>query len=460
MCIFRGNNWLEQLEKVKREAVHIPYKEAYYRKKAWQSELRTKYIESGRWNIFYKQAEALQFYREQHTEASQLHEDAATVGFHIFSFEDPWQEGLRQFLVVNLDNFWDFYSRFPDDLKHFYELIPEGLPCKLYFDLEFMTQWYPTLMLRIDELMGYFKEALLEFILEEFNILIDPQAHLVELDSSTQEKFSRHLIVDCPYFFENNLVCGLFVKKFVENFSRFVPSEIYHQLFHVQQPCGSIRNYLREQLFVDQGVYTKNRTFRIVSSKKYGKMKSFSFLTQKCPTEMSDFIRTLICPPNNIFDRSRMKLFPVNYCGSTKHQPKTISEEGFIEACPISLLTRAEDLDSFILWLINQDPYIENPSNPALIKSKSSLIGGLIQYEIKGSRYCDKVQRQHRSNNVVIVVDLVNVTYYRRCFDYECKNLNSPILYHPLPNYFAERISKDDDISDADFLSIDLASFA
>ena len=83
---------------------------------------------------------------------------------------------------------------------------------------------------------------------------------VIDLDSSTEEKFSHHLIVNLyckdssPVFFANNLEVGKFV----------------HALIEKMKANGTL--VLSPSLvFVDDAVYTKNRNFRTFLSSKFGK---------------------------------------------------------------------------------------------------------------------------------------------------------------------------------------------
>lgn len=44
---------------------------------------------------------------------------------------------LRRFVAASYAGFWQRYLKIAAADRHFYEVIPEGSPCKLYFDLEF-----------------------------------------------------------------------------------------------------------------------------------------------------------------------------------------------------------------------------------------------------------------------------------------------------------------------------------
>lgn len=52
----------------------------------------------------------------------------------VFSFEDA-REGKRRFLVSSFAIFWTNYVSISPSQRHVYEIIREGVPCRLYFDL-------------------------------------------------------------------------------------------------------------------------------------------------------------------------------------------------------------------------------------------------------------------------------------------------------------------------------------
>jgi hypothetical protein len=64
----------------------------------------------------------------------------------VFCFECA-KEGKRRFLVSEMDHFWQEYSTETTKVeeRHVYEIIREGLPCRLYMDLEFHQKINPTI---------------------------------------------------------------------------------------------------------------------------------------------------------------------------------------------------------------------------------------------------------------------------------------------------------------------------
>lgn len=152
------------------------------------------------------------------------------------------------------------------------------------------------------KLMQQFIQQLIFEIKSQFNIDIHPE-NIVDLDSSTSSKFSRHLIVHMPggELFQNAMECGVFVKSFVgrlvdeivtgtmddheyDALKKYFLVNSSTQLEQRQQqqeeedqeqnPHQNMHNHvalLQKTPFVDTGVYTRNRLFRLMGSSKYGK---------------------------------------------------------------------------------------------------------------------------------------------------------------------------------------------
>jgi hypothetical protein len=45
----------------------------------------------------------------------------------------------------------------------------------------------------------------------------------------------------------------------------------------------------------------------------------------------------------------------------------------------------------------------------------------MIVYQIGGSRYCENIGRQHKSNHIIMIVDLHHNIFYQKCMDPDCK---------------------------------------
>jgi hypothetical protein len=126
-----------------------------------------------------------------------------------FSFEDS-KSGTRKFLISSYEEFWRRYLKVRDGERHYYEIIREGTPCHLYFDIEFCRVANPT----VDGVAAV--KGLMELVratMEERFQLSFSDENLAHMDSSTRVKFSCHVVIQIPgAAFESAIQCGGFVK--------------------------------------------------------------------------------------------------------------------------------------------------------------------------------------------------------------------------------------------------------
>lgn len=98
----------------------------------------------------------------------------------------------------------------PED-RNYYEVIPEGAACRLYFDLEFKTKFNPQKdgASMVDIFIKYVCHHLKNIYGVDCN-----RKYIIDLDSSTSSKFSRHLIFHLPgAVFKDNIHAGNFVRR-------------------------------------------------------------------------------------------------------------------------------------------------------------------------------------------------------------------------------------------------------
>lgn len=113
-----------------------------------------------------------------------------------------------------------------------------------------------------------------------------PDTNVYELDSSSEAKFSRHLIVKIGnHAFYNNIAVGDFVAQVLAGSGTSLL---------VKDKNG------KDTYFVDTAVYTKNRHFRLVYSCKGGRKVSlmpthrFAMARQPLPTPAQIFKETMV----------------------------------------------------------------------------------------------------------------------------------------------------------------------
>eukprot|EP00889_Picochlorum_renovo_P006853 jgi/Picre1/33883/NNA_001362.t1 len=137
------------------------------------------------WMQFNTQQEAFDFMDGEDPDGEYL---------HVFS-QELESNGTRKFVVSSLVEFWSRYKDIPQRFRHFYEIIREGTPCNAYIDFEYNIEENPDMdgEKAVDGLIVLMKKVLRE----QLDINMD-EKWLVELESSSATKFSRHLILRLP----------------------------------------------------------------------------------------------------------------------------------------------------------------------------------------------------------------------------------------------------------------------
>eukprot|EP00903_Cladosiphon_okamuranus_P013714 g12770.t1 len=109
-------------------------------------------------------------------------------------------------------------------LGHVYEIIREGCPCRMYYDLEFSRSYNDGL--DGEELVRTWINVVSGKLHQVFGISVGG-ANFLDLDSSTPKKFSRHLILHLPgdQLFQDNSHVGRFVNSLAEDLESWRPPQ-------------------------------------------------------------------------------------------------------------------------------------------------------------------------------------------------------------------------------------------
>ena len=158
----------------------------------------------------------------------------------------------------------------------------------LFIDLEFNKHSNPNLNPTITEdlLTELFNELCHEF--QRVYAISISRNCMVDLDSSTSKKFSRHWILHLPNgeLFSDAREVGIFVKVFVSRLEKEENDGVLQSRGHELLANNLFVNAEDSKndddnndnktpkltRFIDLGVYTRNRIFRILGSTKHGKM--------------------------------------------------------------------------------------------------------------------------------------------------------------------------------------------
>ncbi|XP_023274216.1 DNA-directed primase/polymerase protein [Seriola lalandi dorsalis] len=393
---------------------------------------------------------------------------------HVFALEKEKSTlGQRIYLVTSYSELWHYYRTYTQSLMHCYEVIPEGAVCKLYFDLEFHKPSNKGAdgKTMVSSLIQYVCDKLMEVYGIECSA-----KNILSLDSSTEEKFSQHLIFNLQNaVFKDNIHVGRFINAVLKpvlsktkngscldagmnsvaenSETRRTPAAPEGKAAATGEVAQTPQTKRRKQeetdlnflkvknkdgqdcLFVDLGVYTKNRNFRLYKSSKVGKNAAFTVADDNqffaepekgISAEESVFLASLVC--NVSFTGQRILTWDVpetneSKTWSTHCQQGSAPNQSSLFGC---LMSPHQEVDNFVLTVVRKDGI-----QGSIRRWNYFVAEQLLVYDIAKYRWCENVERFHKSNNIMIVVDLKEEVWYQKCHDPDCRNFRSSSC--PLP---------------------------
>eukprot|EP01125_Pyxidicula_operculata_P000045 TRINITY_DN1005_c1_g3_i2.p1 TRINITY_DN1005_c1_g3~~TRINITY_DN1005_c1_g3_i2.p1 ORF type:complete len:530 (-),score=143.53 TRINITY_DN1005_c1_g3_i2:21-1610(-) len=275
----------------------------------WEQELTkmTKFHRDLLRPVFSKQEHAFKYADDSNSSKSGLIRLPSAEESHVFSFERKTFNGGRRYIVKTYEEMWEMYNSLSDEDKTFYEIIRENYPCNLYFDVEFSTN--DNEGLNGEEVIELLIDLVLVHIQLFFEIITDRQ-DIIELDSSSDKKFSRHLIFKKIVFLDNSH-CGEFVNDLasviVHNKDSLgkliVNKEKKDGTKSTENNNNNNMEVSDKTLVIDMGVYSRNRNFRLFKSTKLGKNRPLVISksnTFQYEDEKDLFMCSIICNVGSI----------------------------------------------------------------------------------------------------------------------------------------------------------------
>ncbi|KAK3590349.1 hypothetical protein CHS0354_034900 [Potamilus streckersoni] len=445
------------------------------------------------WDIFFRQKDAFKYARR------------TAKDLHVFAFESETfssHSGQRMYLVSSYPVFWHYYCQLDESKRHHYEIIPEGSVCKLYFDLEFLKE--NNLECDGSRMVEILIKYVCACLREVFSIECD-RRYILDLDASTTSKFSRHLVFQIPDItFQDNIHAGSFVCYIFSKLLSYLRpkssqtivagtqsvknsqekndmdnqhaegkedeqdqlSALWNQFSKEDLEMLIVKNKNDDEtLFCDTGVYTKNRNFRLYLSSK---LKKFNPLVVSMENTYQShvglnqsqletvFLDSLVA---NVHYTDRMKVLTFtsydssgNRLSMPKHSNRNSKSTEAIDGYQKSPYP---EVDNFIMSLI------ANNGADGIIRHWTYFQKGeLIIYDIVRYRYCENIGRQHKSNNIMYVVDLQNGMYYQKCHDPDCQKMNFKSKSYLIPEaalpahfFYSEDEDFEFDLKDEDLLN-------
>ncbi|XP_076241620.1 DNA-directed primase/polymerase protein [Calliopsis andreniformis] len=351
--------------------------------------------------------------------------------------------GYRKFVVAHPEMYWWHYEHRPSEKRCSYEVIPENCPCRLYLDLEYLKELNPDS--DGPSMTNTIIDIFNAYLLSHWGLLCN-KYNVLNLDSSTSEKFSRHVIFNIKdVAFKDNYHVGKLVKSVCNDIVNYVlTKETQHNILSHFDKAKLEQLFILtkkdKRLFVDTGVYTKNRHFRIFKSTKWGKQSNLT-VSEDCKyipsnlqidKELCIFLDSLVS-----YFITKKDLILLDYCKADTLQAKCFKKE-------TQQYSYETDSTSNLQYPM-LDKYIQKLIAPGKIRlCKYFESAKILVYETTGYRYCENIGRCHKSNNVFWIVDLRAKTVYQKCHDEDCFGFKS--TPKQLPDEISFQIDEEDDM--------------
>ncbi|XP_073896935.1 DNA-directed primase/polymerase protein isoform X9 [Macaca fascicularis] len=429
-----NRKWEEKLKQIEERASH-------YERKPLSSVYRPRLSKPEEppsiWRLFHRQAQAFNFVKS-------CKEDV-----HVFALEYKVGDGQRIYLVTTYAEFW-FYYKSRKNLLHCYEVIPENAVCKLYFDLEFNKPANPGADGK--KMVALLIEYVCKALRELYGVNCSAE-DVLNLDSSTDEKFSRHLIFQLhDVAFKDNIHVGNFLRKILQpaldllgsedddsasettghGFPHFLEAPARQGFSFTEKATGEswtlnseklemlgsaeqsspdlsflvVKNNVGEKhLFVDLGVYTRNRNFRLYKSSKIGKRVAlevtedntfFPIPSKDVSDEYQYFLSSLV---SNVRFSDTLRILT---CDPSQNKQKGVgyfNSIGTSETIEGFQCSPYPEVDHFVLSLVNKDGI-----KGGIRRWNYFFPEELLVYDICKYRWCENIGRAHKSNNIMFPI--------------------------------------------------------
>jgi len=308
----------------------------------------------------------------------------------VFS-RDCGEGGEKSFFACGYLHFVDVLYR-KKHMRHTYEVLQwADRPTKLFFDFDhFIVSGEDTV--DFERLVQRFLEHVSKDITERFNYDVPPE--MIILDASTDKKKSRHVIYQ--FYLTDMQAVKDYYEHLMGSFSFSTPEEAK---------------------VVDPGVYTRNRSFRLIYSSKYGKKNVLQVVGRDSADQYNptDVIKSMIqvrAAPHYRGPYKALLTPTVHHFkagAASRKRPRGDSPRGDCRYVP------PENLPAGVLDYIKDQGGVVRTGHQDGDKFMSFIVGGL---------RCPWVQRVHKSNNTYFTISLTTGMSWFRCADSDCPNMH------------------------------------
>ncbi len=194
----------------------------------------------------------------------------------VFACDKPnsARKGAKTFPVASYDEFWKRYKALHPKRRNHYETVLEGIGCHIHIDAEYNK----TNNKDADEawLDTHFKLECTQLLIDLGYIKSVDDLTILTLVSSSVTKVSKHYIIKMSgnggVYFKNNYHVGAFVRRLqnrlLETYGPVANNPFFLWSEKSQDTTKYVAGVSIKQCYIDMGIYTKGRQFRLYYSTK------------------------------------------------------------------------------------------------------------------------------------------------------------------------------------------------
>lgn len=266
------------------------------------------------------------------------------------------------------------------------------------------------------------------------------------------KKFSQHYVLKLRegVMFNTNQSTRHFVRRFVAFLQKkaTLNRTVHAALFYHGSPLpysvfSSLSNnyssnclpFFPRRCVIDEAVYSRNRTMRCLGSCKLNK-DSVLRLSRWCrggrqvtappdPLTSAFFFSSLIASPLVHVPVKQL----IEIAGVDNAPPGTAARPNPSSSTPLGNSMHSEvEIDGAILAVAEelQRQYQEISGRMCVVHRPRRVGERYLTFQLSDTRFCCNIGREHRSNGVYLVVDVVTHAWVQKCFDPDCARYRSP----------------------------------
>ncbi|KAH8878346.1 DNA-directed primase/polymerase protein [Schistosoma japonicum] len=433
--------------------------------------------------IFRKQEDAINFAKKFGQEMMVFSYESLSLG----------NDGQRLFLACGIQSFFYTYKQMEPSSRCHYEVIIEDRPAKLYLDLEFCK-------LSNENKDG--EKAVDTFLKNPFKLYHVDFAKMTLFIAVSQlirilcKSLSKYCQLNSNFLFTNECkFCLNQINQLVFNVFPNIQLTNNEAKYCFALPTLK-QSTISNEFWIsicDLGVYTRNRNFRLANSCKLSgsglllpkyimnKNELFSkiwlnwqswantlvtYIDGECSNLIKRPVKDCCCGNNNSNLSLDYSFTDNDIINSNKHSFINDSTIQVIQSIPSNLNTFIENI---IHEWFNRELSSKTINNELFnVKNQNRTISfykGKLCVKVDRLRFCERINRSHKSNHVILVFDLINGCYYQKCLDPDCRlvdfrspSMPIPVDYLNIPSVYnrEDHVMNDNNPAEDGYFSTDI----